>query len=57
MNSKEVFENKEKKCVEDIRPADIAYDKYMQVVRENEELKEIITKLVKKLNRCLFFED
>lgn len=46
----------EEKCVKDDRPADIPYDEYMTVVRENEELKETIVKLVKKLNRCLFFD-
>lgn len=46
----------EKKCVEDVRPADIPYDEHMKVVRENEELKETIIKLVKKLNGCLFFD-
>jgi len=38
-----------------VRPADIPYDKYMDVVKENEELKETIVKLVKKLNECRFF--
>lgn len=46
----------EEKCVKDIRPADIPYDEYMTIVRENEELKETIIKLVKKLNGCLFFD-
>lgn len=46
----------EEKCIENVRPADIPYDKYMQVVRENEDLKETIVKLVKKLNGCLFFD-
>ena len=46
----------EKKCFGDIKPADIPYDEYMNVVRENEELKETIVKLVKKLNGCLFFD-
>lgn len=30
----------------------VSYDEYMEVVRENEELKETIVKLVKKLNVC-----
>lgn len=55
MTSKEL--EKAEKCIEDIKPADIPYDKYMDVVRENEELKEIVIKLTKKLNGCLFFED
>ena len=38
-----------------IRPADVPYDKHMAVVRENEELKETIVNLVKKLNECGFF--
>lgn len=40
----------------DVKPADIPYDKYMEVVRENEDLKEIIVKLVRKLNECKFFD-
>ena len=48
--------SKEQKCVGEIRPADIPYDEHMKVVRENEELKETIVKLVKKLNGCLFFD-
>lgn len=46
----------EEKCIEDVRPADIPYDEHMKIVRENEELKETIVKLVKKLNGCLFFD-
>ena len=38
-----------------VRPADIPYDKHMAVVRENEELKETVIKLTKKLNECGFF--
>lgn len=45
----------EEKCVEDI-PADIPYDRYMTVVRENDELKETVIKLLKKLNECKFFD-
>ena len=38
-----------------VRPADIPYDKYMEVVKENEDLKEIIVKLVKRLNSHQLF--
>jgi len=51
-----IIDTDEEKCVGDVRPEDIPYDEYMQVVRENEELKETIVKLVKKLNGCLFFD-
>ena len=49
-------ENKMEKDVitdenEDIKPADVSYYEYMNVVRENEELKETIVKLVKKLRK------
>lgn len=40
----------------EVRPADVSYDEYMHVIRENEDLKEIIVKLVKRLNRCMFFD-
>jgi len=34
-----------------VKPADVPYYKYMEVVKENEDLKEIIINLVKRLNR------
>ena len=46
----------EKKCFGDIRPSDIPYEEHMKIVRENEELKETIVKLVKKLNEHKFFD-
>jgi len=45
----------EEKCVKDIRPADIPYDEYMKIVRENAELKETIIKLVKKIKWVFIF--
>lgn len=47
----------EEKCVKDDRPADIPYDEYMTVVRENEELKETIVKLVNQMHICLAPKD
>ena len=41
-------------CVSE-KLAVVSYDEYKNVVRENEELKETIVKLVKKLNECGFF--
>ena len=41
-------------CVSE-KLAVVSYDEYKTVVRENEELKETIVKLVKKLNECGFF--
>lgn len=46
----------EEKCVGDVKPSDIPYDEHMKIVRENEELKETIVKLVKKLNEHKFFD-
>lgn len=50
-----ILDEDEGKCF-DVRPADIPYDEHMRVIRENEELKETIVKLVKKLNECKFFD-
>ena len=55
LGTKQIIIDKDDRC-KDARPADVPYDKHIQVVGENEELKEIIVKLVKKLNECRFFD-
>ena len=48
-NFSDKFYTQPKETKEDVRPSDIPYDEHMKVVHENEQLKEIIIKLNKKI--------